>query len=58
MIPIPQYPLYSATLTLLDCQQVGYFLDESQDWKLSRRMLEESCDAAAARRDQGEGRSA
>ena len=49
MIPIPQYPLYSATLTLLDCQQVGYFLDESQDWKLSRRMLEESCDAAAAR---------
>ena len=49
MIPIPQYPLYSATLTLLDCQQVGYFLDESQDWKLNRRMLEESCDAAAAR---------
>lgn len=49
MIPIPQYPLYSATLTLLGCHQVGYFLDESQDWKLSRRMLEESCDAAAAR---------
>ena len=48
MIPIPQYPLYSATLTLLGCRQVGYFLDESQDWKLSRRMLDESCDAAAA----------
>jgi aspartate/methionine/tyrosine aminotransferase len=47
MIPIPQYPLYSATLTLLGCRQVGYFLDESRDWKLSRRMLEESCDAAA-----------
>jgi aspartate/methionine/tyrosine aminotransferase len=49
MIPIPQYPLYSATLTLLGCHQVGYFLDEGQDWKLSRRMLEESCDAAGAR---------
>ena len=48
MIPIPQYPLYSATLTLLGCRQVGYFLDEGQDWKLSRRMLDESCDAAAA----------
>ena len=49
MIPIPQYPLYSATLTLFGCQQVGYFLDESQEWKLSRRMLEQSCDAASGR---------
>ena len=47
MIPIPQYPLYSATLTLLGCRQVGYFLDESQNWKLSRQMLDESCDAGA-----------
>jgi aspartate/methionine/tyrosine aminotransferase len=42
MIPIPQYPLYSATLTLLEGRQVGYFLDEGHDWKLSRQMLEDS----------------
>jgi aspartate/methionine/tyrosine aminotransferase len=49
MIPIPQYPLYSATLTLHECQQVGYFLDETQDWKLSRAMLEESYAGATGR---------
>jgi aspartate/methionine/tyrosine aminotransferase len=42
MIPIPQYPLYSATLTLYGGKQVGYYLDENHDWKLSRAMLEES----------------
>ena len=34
MIPIPQYPLYSATITLYDGKQVGYYLDEGHDWKL------------------------
>ena len=48
MIPIPQYPLYSATITLYEGHQVGYFLDESHDWKLSRAMLEESHTAAVA----------
>jgi len=42
LIPIPQYPLYSATLTLYEGKQVGYFLDEGNDWKLSRALLEES----------------
>jgi alanine transaminase len=42
MIPIPQYPLYSATLTLYGAKQVGYYLDEAHDWKLSRMMLEDS----------------
>jgi aspartate/methionine/tyrosine aminotransferase len=42
MIPIPQYPLYSATLTLYEGKQVGYYLDENHDWKLSKAMLEES----------------
>jgi alanine transaminase len=46
MIPIPQYPLYSATITLYEGRQVGYYLDEGHDWKLSRRMLEESYLAA------------
>jgi len=49
MIPIPQYPLYSATIRLYDGKQVGYYLDEAQDWKLSRAMLEESL--ATAQRD-------
>jgi aspartate/methionine/tyrosine aminotransferase len=48
MIPIPQYPLYSATITLYGGRQVGYFLDEGHDWKLSRSKLEESHAAAAA----------
>jgi aspartate/methionine/tyrosine aminotransferase len=42
MIPIPQYPLYSATLTLYEGKQVDYYLDENNDWKLSKDMLEMS----------------
>lgn len=42
MIPIPQYPLYSATITLYEGRQVSYFLDEENGWKLSRSMLDES----------------
>jgi alanine transaminase len=46
MIPIPQYPLYSATITLYEGKQVGYYLDEGHDWKLSEAMLEESLEEA------------
>ena len=42
MVPIPQYPLYSATITLYEGKQVNYYLDEHNDWKLNRQMLEES----------------
>jgi aspartate/methionine/tyrosine aminotransferase len=42
MVPIPQYPLYSATITLYEGKQVNYYLDEHNDWKLSRKMLEEA----------------
>jgi alanine transaminase len=34
MVPIPQYPLYSATLALYGGQLVPYMLDESQGWGL------------------------
>nr|BBA45755.1 alanine aminotransferase [Pachyrhynchus infernalis] len=34
MIPIPQYPLYSATLTEFGIHQIGYYLDESRNWGL------------------------
>jgi alanine transaminase len=48
MIPIPQYPLYSATITLYEGQQVPYYLDEAHDWRLDRTMLEESIQKAKA----------
>ncbi|KAI9472925.1 pyridoxal phosphate-dependent transferase [Zychaea mexicana] len=34
LIPIPQYPLYSATLTLLGATPVPYYLDEDSGWSL------------------------
>jgi alanine transaminase len=40
MIPIPQYPIYSATLDLLGGQKVGYFLDEENKWNLEMEELE------------------
>jgi aspartate/methionine/tyrosine aminotransferase len=46
MIPIPQYPLYSATLTLYEGKQVNYYLDEAHNWKLSLAMLEMSLQEA------------
>lgn len=34
LIPIPQYPLYSATLAELNAVQVDYYLDEERAWAL------------------------
>ncbi|WP_243324617.1 aminotransferase class I/II-fold pyridoxal phosphate-dependent enzyme [Geothrix sp. SG200] len=48
MIPIPQYPLYSATITLYEGRMVPYYLDEANGWKLSRAMLEASLAQAKA----------
>ncbi|MDX9724163.1 MAG: aminotransferase class I/II-fold pyridoxal phosphate-dependent enzyme [Myxococcota bacterium] len=42
MIPIPQYPLYSASLTLMGGQRIGYYLDEQNGWQLSEQALEKS----------------
>jgi aspartate/methionine/tyrosine aminotransferase len=49
MIPIPQYPLYSASITLLGGSQVPYLLDEANDWRLSREALETAHAAAVAK---------
>lgn len=46
MIPIPQYPLYSATLTLFGAKQIGYFLDEGNSWQLNEKILLESIEKA------------
>ncbi len=42
MIPIPQYPLYSATIALYGGRQIGYYLDESSHWQLNEAALEEA----------------
>jgi aspartate/methionine/tyrosine aminotransferase len=49
MIPIPQYPLYSATITLYEGRQVNFYMDEGNDWKLSQAMLESSIQEAEAK---------
>jgi aspartate/methionine/tyrosine aminotransferase len=48
MIPIPQYPLYSATLTLYGGNQIGYYLDENNGWQLNEQALTESIERACA----------
>ena len=40
MIPIPQYPLYSATLSEYGAHQIGYYLDEDNNWALNTEELE------------------
>uniref|UniRef100_H2Z4L3 alanine transaminase n=1 Tax=Ciona savignyi TaxID=51511 RepID=H2Z4L3_CIOSA len=44
MIPIPQYPLYSATLAELDSTMVPYYLDEDNNWALDIDELQRSLD--------------
>lgn len=46
MIPIPQYPLYSATIALYGGKQIRYFLDESNHWQLNEEILTESINRA------------
>ncbi len=49
MIPIPQYPIYSATITLYEGRQVNYYMDEGNDWMLNQAMLESSLREAEAK---------
>lgn len=42
MIPIPQYPLYTATMSLLDIPPTPYFMDEEGTWSLNITKLEEA----------------
>ena len=34
MIPIPQYPLYSASIPLFNGSPVPYYLNETNEWGL------------------------
>jgi aspartate/methionine/tyrosine aminotransferase len=49
LIPTPQYPLYSATITLYGGAQLPYPLDEGSGWQLSREGLEQAVASARAR---------
>jgi len=42
MIPIPQYPLYSASVAEFNMEQIGYYLNEEKGWSLDTDELERS----------------
>lgn len=46
MVPIPQYPLYSATIAEFDMAQIGYYLNEAKNWGLDINELQRSIDEA------------
>ncbi|XP_062845654.1 alanine aminotransferase 2 [Trichomycterus rosablanca] len=46
MIPIPQYPLYSAAISELDAVQINYYLDEDNCWALDVNELQRAYQAA------------
>jgi len=49
MVPIPQYPLYSASIALYGGQLVPYYLDEDNNWSLNISELEKSISEARAK---------
>ncbi|KAK0569819.1 alanine transaminase [Tilletia horrida] len=49
LIPIPQYPLYSATLSLYNAHQVEYDLDEKNDWELDIQSMAKAVDEARSK---------
>ena len=48
MIPIPQYPLYSAEIALHGGKAIGYYLDEGHHWQLREESLVSSLARARA----------
>ncbi|TPX47593.1 hypothetical protein CcCBS67573_g10239 [Chytriomyces confervae] len=42
MIPIPQYPLYTASIALFNGTAIPYYLDEAKNWGLSKEELARS----------------
>lgn len=46
MVPIPQYPLYSATIKKAGGKQVNYYPDEDSGWIFDKELLEESLENA------------
>lgn len=50
MVPIPQYPLYSATLQLLGGKLIPYYLKETEGWSMDEEEIRKSIHEA---RNQG-----
>ena len=48
MIPIPQYPLYSALITLNGGTLVPYYLDEEKNWALDVKDVKKQIKLAKA----------
>lgn len=46
LVPIPQYPLYTATLSVLNARCVPYYLDESRAWGTDLSVLMKAYDRA------------
>ena len=42
LVPIPQYPLYTATLAVLNARCVPYYLEESQQWGTNLDAIKDS----------------
>jgi alanine transaminase len=42
LVPIPQYPLYTATLAVLNAKCVPYYLDESKNWGTDINAIKEA----------------
>lgn len=49
MIPVPQYPLYSATLSEYGAFPIEYYLDEDNNWALNIDELERSLSESKSR---------
>ena len=48
LAPVPQYPLYSATTTLLNGTLASYYLDESASWGVTEAELQRALERALA----------
>ncbi|KAK0640900.1 pyridoxal phosphate-dependent transferase [Cercophora newfieldiana] len=48
LVPIPQYPLYTASLAVLNAKCVEYHLDESRHWGTDVKVMREAYEKATA----------
>mmetsp|Transcript_7484 Transcript_7484/g.24709 ORF Transcript_7484/g.24709 Transcript_7484/m.24709 type:complete len:560 (+) Transcript_7484:41-1720(+) len=46
LVPYPQYPLYTALVTLCDGTAAPYYPDEREEWSITERSLEEAFERA------------
>ncbi|KAF2009691.1 PLP-dependent transferase [Aaosphaeria arxii CBS 175.79] len=48
LVPIPQYPLYTASLSVLNARCVPYYLEESQAWGTDLQAIRDSYEKAVS----------